>query len=59
MEIDRDLNAALNLKQMAVSSTVTACGEASSGSISLARGGGVKLASVKQEPNVGVADGNF
>jgi putative transposase len=33
LEIDRDLNAALNLKVMAVSSTVTACGEASSGSI--------------------------
>ena len=52
MEIDRDLNAALNLKQMAVSSTVTACGEASSGSVPRNR---VKLASVKQEPNVGVA----
>ena len=52
LEIDRDLNAAFNLRQMAVSSTVTACGEASSGSVLR---GGVKLASVKQEPNVGVA----
>lgn len=43
---DRDHNAAVNLERLAVSSTVTACGEESSG-------GGlapvVKLASVKQE----------
>jgi putative transposase len=43
---DRDRNAAVNLERLAVSSTVTACGEESSG-------GGltpvVKLASVKQE----------
>lgn len=43
---DRDHNAAMNLERLAVSSTVTACGEESSG-------GGlapvVKLASVKQE----------
>lgn len=43
---DRDINAAKNLKEYAVSSTVSACGEESSGS---ARIGGVKLASVKQE----------
>ncbi len=28
LEIDRDLNAAINLEEMAVGSTVTACGEA-------------------------------
>jgi len=56
LEIDRDLNAALNLKQMAVSSTVTACGEASSGSVLRNR---VKLASAKQEPNMGGASCNF
>ena len=31
-EHDRDINAAINLKNMAVSSTVTACGEESAGS---------------------------
>jgi len=31
-EHDRDINAAINLRNLAVSSTVTACGEASSGS---------------------------
>lgn len=48
--MDRDLNAAVNLRSLAASSAVTACGEASSG-----RGGNVpvKLASVKQEPNTG------
>ena len=44
--MDRDLNAAINLKNKAVSSTVTACGEGGSG-----RGGNTatKPASVKQE----------
>ena len=43
---DRDLNAAINLKNMAVSSTVTACGEEGAGR---ARKSAVKPASVKQE----------
>lgn len=43
--MDRDLNAAMNLKFHAVSSTVVACGEESSGCGSTA----TKLASVKQE----------
>ncbi|MFT3805218.1 MAG: RNA-guided endonuclease TnpB family protein [Burkholderiaceae bacterium] len=43
---DRDVNAAINLKNMAVSSTVSACGEEGSGSARKAR---VKPASVKQE----------
>ena len=43
---DRDLNAATNLKNMAVSSTVSACGEEGSGR---ARKSAVKPASVKQE----------
>jgi putative transposase len=46
-EHDRDLNAAINLKNLAVTSTVTACGEKSSGQ---ARKGRTKLVSVKQEP---------
>jgi len=33
LRISRDLNAAINLKNLAVSSTVTACGEASSGRV--------------------------
>lgn len=45
---DRDLNAAINLRNLAVSSTVAACGEASSGED---RKIDVKLASVKQESN--------
>lgn len=45
---DRDLNAAINLRNLAVSSTVTACGEASSGQVG---NDSVKLASVKQEPD--------
>ena len=45
---DRDKNAACNLRNMAVSSTVSACGEESSGLVHLNR---VKLSSVKQEPN--------
>jgi putative transposase len=44
---DRDLNAAKNLMNLAVSSTVTACGEESSG---LGLAVKVKLASAKQEP---------
>lgn len=43
---DRDVNAALNLKNMAVSSTVSACGEEGAG---LGRKTQVKPASVKQE----------
>lgn len=43
---DRDVNAAINLKNMAVSSTVSACGEEGSG---LLRKHQVKPASVKQE----------
>ena len=43
---DRDVNAAVNLKNMAVSSTVSACGEEGSG---LGRKAQVKPASVKQE----------
>lgn len=43
---DRDVNAALNLKNMAVSSTVSACGEEGSG---LGRKTRVKPASMKQE----------
>ena len=43
---DRDLNAAINLKNMAVSSTVAACGEEGSG---LRRKTKTKPASVKQE----------
>jgi putative transposase len=43
---DRDVNAAINLRNMAVSSTVSACGEEGSGSGRKTR---VKPASVKQE----------
>lgn len=43
---DRDVNAALNLKNLAVSSTVSACGEQGSGR---ARKSAVKPASRKQE----------
>lgn len=43
---DRDVNAAINLKNMAVSSTVSACGEEGSGP---ARKRQAKPASVKQE----------
>lgn len=45
---DRDANAAMNLKNMAVSSTVSACGEDGSG---LRRKTKTKPASVKQEVN--------
>ena len=50
---DRDLNAAKNLAQLAVSSTVTACGDFSSGTD---RKVDAKLGSLKQEPN-GKRDG--
>ena len=43
---DRDVNAALNLKNLAVSSTVSVCGEESAGSGRKTR---VKLASMKQK----------
>ena len=43
---DRDVNAAINLKHMAVSSTASACGEEGAGS---GRKTGVKPASTKQE----------
>jgi len=43
---DRDVNAAVNLKNMAVSSTVSACGEEGAGR---ARKSAVKPASMKQE----------
>ena len=45
-EHDRDVNAAINLKNMAVSSTVSACGEEGSGP---ARKRQAKPASLKQE----------
>ena len=45
---DRDVNAAINLKNMAVSSTVSACGEEGAGR---ARKRAVKPASLKQEAN--------
>ena len=45
---DRDVNAALNLKDMAVSSTASACGEAGSG---LERKPQTKQVSVKREVN--------
>ncbi|QSR85168.1 RNA-guided endonuclease TnpB family protein [Methylacidimicrobium sp. B4] len=45
-EHDRDVNAAMNLKNVAVSSTVSACGEEGSGSACKRR---VKPASAKQE----------
>ena len=37
LQMDRDLNAAINLREMAVSSTVTACGGTSGGGIPLVR----------------------
>lgn len=45
---DRDMNAAINLRNYAVSSTVSACGAEGSGSGRKAR---VKPAATKQEPN--------
>jgi putative transposase len=49
--IDRDLNVAINLAQLAASSadTQNACGEVCAGFLGLATQ--VKLASLKQEPN--------
>ena len=49
---DRDINAAINLKNYAVSATVKACGEESSGFDSRIK---VKLSSVKQESNTKLA----
>ena len=49
---DRDVNAAVNLKNMAVSSTVAACGEEGSGSGRKTR---VKPSSAKQEVSGGLA----
>jgi putative transposase len=48
---DRDINAAINLKNYAVSSTVSACGEEGSGSASCPGKTRTKPASVKQESN--------
>ncbi len=48
--IDRDLNASLNLKKLAGSSSVIACGEESADQ-ETRKGIPVKLASMKQEPN--------
>ena len=47
-EIDRDHNAAINLRNLAASSAVIACGAESAGG---KRKHSVKLAAVKQEPN--------
>jgi len=49
---DRDINAAMNILKMAVSSTVPACREGSSGFV---RKNKVKLPSVKQELNIDLA----
>lgn len=49
---DRDVNAAINIRNLAVSSTVSACGDASSG---FARKCEAKLASKKQEVSGSVA----
>ena len=55
LEIDRDLNAARNLKQLAASSAVTACGGTRSGAAAArsarVRTGRVKRVPVKQEPD--------
>jgi len=50
-EHDRDLNAAINLRNLAVSSTVSACGEEGSGFDCKVE---VKPASVKQEVNINI-----
>jgi putative transposase len=49
---DRDVNAAVNLKNMAVSSTIAACGEEGSGR---RRKTAVKPASTKQDVSGGFA----
>jgi transposase, IS605 OrfB family, central region len=49
---DRDINAAINLKNCAVSSTVKSCGEESSGFGARIK---VKLSSMKQESNTKLA----
>lgn len=48
LAIDRDVNAAINLKNLAASSAVNACGEVGSGVV---RKNGAKPTSRKQEPN--------
>jgi putative transposase len=48
---DRDVNAAVNLQNMAVSSTVAACGKEGSGSCRKTR---AKPAALKQEVNGGL-----
>jgi putative transposase len=53
---DRDVNAAINLKNLAVSSTVSACGEEGSGSGRKTR---TKPASVKQESSSKLPMGRF
>lgn len=53
---DRDVNAAINLKNLAVSSTVSACGEEGSGS---GRKTGTKPASAKQESSSKLPMGSF
>ncbi len=53
---DRDVNAAINLRNLAVSSTVSACGEEGSG---VALSGNVKPASVKQESSSKLPIGRF
>ena len=55
LEIDRDLNAARNLEQLAASSAVTACGGTRSGAAAArtprVRTGRVKRVPAKQEPD--------
>lgn len=53
---DRDVNAAINLRNMAVSSTVSVCGEAGAG---FGRKTKTKPASVKQKSNVKLPMGRF
>lgn len=53
---DRDVNAAINLEKIAVSSTVTACGVSSSGA---GHDGSAKLGTMKQEPNARNSVGIF
>lgn len=51
LALGRDLNAAINLRNLAASSAVTACGAGSSGQ---GRKALTKLPAMKQEPNTGV-----